>query len=151
MVNVNVLPGSFDRPWYKKWCDGRTFCQKLGLNCVYRCVLKSRKFTVVSGYNDLCNSRPETEAMTLADRIVIMSAIKTQLVQSTIGRVEQIGTPQEVYKNPVVRFVAGFIQALLWTSLTWNWKVDTHRCQWIELALRSSRRCWSLERKRLWW
>ena len=41
----------------------------------------------------------QTEAMTLADRIVVMS----------VGKVEQIGTPLEVYNHPVNQFVAGFI------------------------------------------
>jgi len=37
--------------------------------------------------------------MTLADRIVVMNA----------GRIEQVGTPLEVYGRPATRFVAGFI------------------------------------------
>jgi multiple sugar transport system ATP-binding protein len=41
----------------------------------------------------------QIEAMTLADRVVIMSG----------GRIEQIGTPYEVYHSPRTRFVAGFI------------------------------------------
>ena len=41
----------------------------------------------------------QTEAMTLADRVVVMS----------VGKVEQIGSPQEVYNHPVNQFVAGFI------------------------------------------
>ncbi|MGL3608542.1 ABC transporter ATP-binding protein [Rhizobium sp. G187] len=41
----------------------------------------------------------QVEAMTLADRIVIMNARK----------IEQIGTPMEVYQRPATRFVAGFI------------------------------------------
>ncbi|MDA9929792.1 sn-glycerol-3-phosphate ABC transporter ATP-binding protein UgpC [Alphaproteobacteria bacterium] len=41
----------------------------------------------------------QVEAMTLADRIVIMCD----------GRVEQVGTPDEVYKKPASQFVAGFI------------------------------------------
>ena len=41
----------------------------------------------------------QVEAMTLADRTVVMNA----------GRIEQIGSPQELYENPVTRFVAGFI------------------------------------------
>ncbi len=41
----------------------------------------------------------QIEAMTLADRVVVMNA----------GRIEQIGTPHEVYHNPLTRFVAGFI------------------------------------------
>ncbi len=51
----------------------------------------------------------QTEAMTLANRIVIMSATKNPAGTGTIGRVEQIGTPQEVYKHPANKFVAGFI------------------------------------------
>ena len=51
----------------------------------------------------------QTDAMTLADRIVIMSATKNPAGTGTIGRVEQIGSPQEVYRNPVNKFVAGFI------------------------------------------
>ncbi len=43
----------------------------------------------------------QVEAMSLADRIVIMSA----------GRVEQIGTPMELYDHPQSRFVAEFIGA----------------------------------------
>ena len=51
----------------------------------------------------------QTEAMTLADRIVIMSATKNDDGSGTIGRVEQIGTPQELYNQPANKFVAGFI------------------------------------------
>ncbi len=41
----------------------------------------------------------QIEAMTLADRVVVMNA----------GRIEQIGTPHEVYHRPQTHFVAGFI------------------------------------------
>ena len=41
----------------------------------------------------------QVEAMTLADRVVVMNH----------GRIEQIGTPQELYHHPRTRFVAGFI------------------------------------------
>lgn len=41
----------------------------------------------------------QVEAMTLADRIVVFRA----------GKVEQVGTPLELYRNPVNKFVAGFI------------------------------------------
>ena len=68
-----------------------------------------RKSTVVSELQLLYVTHDQTEAMTLADRIVIMSATKNPAGTGTIGRVEQIGTPQEVYKNPVNKFVAGFI------------------------------------------
>lgn len=51
----------------------------------------------------------QTEAMTLADRIVIMSATKNEAGTGTIGRIEQIGTPEELYNHPVNKFVASFI------------------------------------------
>jgi ABC-type sugar transport system ATPase subunit len=41
----------------------------------------------------------QVEAMTLADRIVVLRA----------GRIEQVGTPLELYNRPANRFVAGFI------------------------------------------
>jgi multiple sugar transport system ATP-binding protein len=41
----------------------------------------------------------QVEAMTLADRVVVMNA----------GRIEQIGSPNDVYHYPKTRFVAGFI------------------------------------------
>lgn len=41
----------------------------------------------------------QVEAMTLADRIVVLSG----------GRIEQIGTPPELYEHPDTVFVAGFI------------------------------------------
>jgi iron(III) transport system ATP-binding protein len=41
----------------------------------------------------------QKEALTLADRLAVMSA----------GRLEQVGTPLEVYQRPVTAFVAGFL------------------------------------------
>ena len=41
----------------------------------------------------------QVEAMTLADRVVVMNH----------GVIEQVGSPQELYHNPTTRFVAGFI------------------------------------------
>ncbi|MCI5110736.1 MAG: ABC transporter ATP-binding protein [Marivita sp.] len=41
----------------------------------------------------------QTEAMTLADKIVVLRD----------GRVEQIGSPMELYNNPANQFVAGFL------------------------------------------
>ncbi len=41
----------------------------------------------------------QEEALTLSDRIVIMSQ----------GRIEQVGTPMEVYQRPRTQFVAGFV------------------------------------------
>jgi spermidine/putrescine transport system ATP-binding protein len=41
----------------------------------------------------------QEEALTMSDRIAVMSA----------GRVEQVGTPEEIYDSPATPFVAGFI------------------------------------------
>jgi len=50
----------------------------------------------------------QIEAMTMADKIVVMNA----------GRIEQIGTPLELYDNPVNQFVAGFIGSPAMNFLT---------------------------------
>jgi len=41
----------------------------------------------------------QVEAMTMADKIVVLNA----------GKIEQVGSPLELYRNPANRFVAGFI------------------------------------------
>ena len=41
----------------------------------------------------------QVEAMTMADKIVVLNA----------GRIEQVGSPLELYRHPVNKFVAGFI------------------------------------------
>jgi putative spermidine/putrescine transport system ATP-binding protein/spermidine/putrescine transport system ATP-binding protein len=43
----------------------------------------------------------QEEALTMADRVVIMRD----------GRLEQVGTPEEIYSRPTSRFVASFIGA----------------------------------------
>ncbi len=43
----------------------------------------------------------QVEAMTLADQVVVMSA----------GRIEQVGSPLDIYRRPATRFVADFIGA----------------------------------------
>ena len=50
-------------------------------------------------YTSVYVTHDQVEAMTMADRIVIMNA----------GRIEQIGTPEEVYERPNSAFVARFI------------------------------------------
>ncbi|AQX18041.1 carbohydrate ABC transporter ATP-binding protein, CUT1 family [Bartonella sp. CDC_skunk] len=51
------------------------------------------------GTTSLYVTHDQLEAMTLADRIVVMNK----------GRIEQIGTPMEIYDYPATIFVAGFI------------------------------------------
>jgi iron(III) transport system ATP-binding protein len=44
----------------------------------------------------------QEEALTMADRIVVMNE----------GRIEQIGTPQDIYRRPANAFVADFVGAM---------------------------------------
>ncbi len=51
------------------------------------------------GITTLFVTHAQDEALALADRIVVMS----------MGAIEQVGTPDEIYANPSTPFVAGFI------------------------------------------
>jgi lactose/L-arabinose transport system ATP-binding protein len=53
----------------------------------------------------------QTEAMTLADRIVVLRD----------GRIEQVGTPRELYESPANLFVAGFIGSPRMNLLDATW------------------------------
>ncbi len=58
----------------------RRICKQVGLTAIYV-------------------THDQKEALSIADRLAVMRA----------GRIEQIGTPMEVYRRPGNRFVAGFI------------------------------------------
>ena len=58
-----------------------------------------RKLQKRLGTTSIYVTHDQLEAMTLADRLVVMNG----------GRIEQIGTPIEVYERPQTLFVAGFI------------------------------------------
>lgn len=51
------------------------------------------------GITTVMVTHDQDEALTLADRIVVMRD----------GRLEQVGSPSEVYQSPATRFVAGFL------------------------------------------
>ncbi|HET6230292.1 MAG TPA: sn-glycerol-3-phosphate ABC transporter ATP-binding protein UgpC [Longimicrobiaceae bacterium] len=51
------------------------------------------------GTTSIYVTHDQTEAMTMGDRIVVMNG----------GRVEQVGAPMDLYRNPANRFVAGFL------------------------------------------
>ena len=51
------------------------------------------------GITSLFVTHDQVEAMTLGERLIVMNG----------GRIEQIGTPEQVYGSPATTFVAGFI------------------------------------------
>ena len=61
--------------------------------------LEIQKLHKELGVTSLFVTHDQVEAMTLAQRMIVMNA----------GRVEQIGTPDEVYHRPATTFVASFI------------------------------------------
>jgi spermidine/putrescine transport system ATP-binding protein len=70
----------------------------------------------------------QDEALTMSDRIAVMDA----------GRVQQIGTPVEIYDRPANVFVAGFIgQANLWPCQVTATDGDTLAVAALGTALRS--------------
>ena len=56
------------------------------------------------GISFLFVTHDQEEALALSDRIAVMRQ----------GRIEQVGTPEEVYLRPRTRFVAGFLGAMNW-------------------------------------
>lgn len=58
-----------------------------------------RKIQQKVGITAIYVTHDQSEAMSISDKIIIMSR----------GKVEQIGTPQEIYYHPTSRFVADFI------------------------------------------
>src|SRR5216684_2196131 len=62
----------------------------------------------------------QTEAMTMSDRVAVFCN----------GKVEQVGSPLEVYNRPVNRFVGEFIG----DSNFFAGRVDSSRPDWVELA-----------------
>ncbi len=68
-------------------------------SCAYRCAWSSLKLHKVLGNTMIYVTHDQTEAMTMADRIVVLQG----------GRIEQIGAPIDLYHNPDNLFVAGFI------------------------------------------
>jgi sn-glycerol 3-phosphate transport system ATP-binding protein len=61
--------------------------------------LEIQKLHAELGVTSLFVTHDQVEAMTLAQRMIVMNA----------GRIEQIGTPEEVYGRPESTFVASFI------------------------------------------
>ena len=65
----------------------------------------------------------QIEAMTLADRVVVMNR----------GAVQQVGPPQEIYDNPANTFVAGFIGSPAMNLLDGEIEGGTFRAEGVEI------------------
>src|SRR6187431_2647856 len=61
--------------------------------------LEIQKLHAELGVTSLFVTHDQVEAMTLGERLIVMNG----------GRMEQFGTPEEVYGRPATTFVAGFI------------------------------------------
>jgi putative spermidine/putrescine transport system ATP-binding protein len=61
--------------------------------------IEMRRLQTTLGLTTLFVTHDQAEAMAISDRIAVMHQ----------GRIEQIGTPREIYDRPATRFVAGFI------------------------------------------
>jgi ABC-type sugar transport system ATPase subunit len=69
----------------------------------------------------------QTEAMTLGNRIAVFNQ----------GRIEQVGTPSELYQKPVNRFVAGFLGSPKINVIDYRWDAGSQKIligQGIDLA-----------------
>ncbi|GGY04117.1 putative 2-aminoethylphosphonate ABC transporter ATP-binding protein [Paludibacterium paludis] len=60
------------------------------------------------GVTTLMVTHDQAEALAVADRVVVMNR----------GRIEQIGTPDEIYRHPQSRFVAEFVGEANWLEVT---------------------------------
>ena len=74
-------------------------------------------------YTTVYVTHDQAEAMTAADRIVVMNK----------GRIEQTGTPEEIYRTPVSEFVARFIGG---TNILRGKRVDGGHVRFAGVALR---------------
>jgi putative spermidine/putrescine transport system ATP-binding protein len=61
--------------------------------------MEMRRLQTTLGLTTLFVTHDQAEAMAISDRIAVMHH----------GRIEQIGTPRDIYDRPATRFVAGFI------------------------------------------
>jgi spermidine/putrescine transport system ATP-binding protein len=63
--------------------------------------LELKRIQAEVGITFIYVTHDQEEAMVMSDRLAVMNA----------GRIEQVGSPQDVYDHPATRFVAGFLGA----------------------------------------
>ena len=64
------------------------------------------------GVTTIMVTHDQEEALTMADRIVVMNQ----------GAIEQVGTPQEIYRTPATAFVADFVGAMNFLRRHARWR-----------------------------
>ena len=80
-------------------CCSTSRCPISTPSCAAQMRHEIRKLQKEVGVTTLFVTHDQDEAMTMADRVVVLNQ----------GRIEQIGTPVEIYEHPQTRFVADFI------------------------------------------
>ncbi len=83
-----------------------------------------------SGVTALYVTHDQEEAMALGDRVAVLRA----------GRLEQVGTPEELYRRPATPFVASFIGEANFLPVTWHKSGDRGRG-----TLSGPLGCWDLD------
>ena len=101
--------------------------------------LEIKKLQRDLGVTSVYVTHDQVEAMTLADRIVVLNG----------GKVEQVGTPSEVYHRPASRFVASFIGSpamnFLAPESTFNSVIMNTPCEVSSIGIRPESRFLSNE------
>ena len=91
--------------WPGPWSTGPRCCCSTSRSapstssCASRCRSSSRGSSARSGITFVFVTHDQEEALTMSDRIAVFNA----------GRIEQVGSPAEVYERPATPFVAGFV------------------------------------------
>ena len=67
--------------------------------CVFGCASKVREILKATGTSGIFVTHDQQEAMAIADSVAVMRQ----------GRLEQVGTPEEIYTQPTTRFTAEFV------------------------------------------
>ena len=78
--------------------------------CTHRLLAETRHLLKSAGSTAVVVTHDRYEAFTLADRVAVLER----------GRLEQVGTAEEIYAEPVSRHVAEFAGSASFVTVTWN-------------------------------
>ncbi len=90
--------------------------------------IELKRLQMETGITFVFVTHDQEEALTMSDRIGVMSA----------GKIQQVGSPRDIYTRPVNRFVASFIGETNFLPAT----VSGGRCQAFRRIERSPPRAW---------